>query len=313
MTRGRLLLGRLRPLLPVGGVLVVLASLLFVGVRLRHQLASLRELLSAEAVLLLAGGALVYGGSMLLISSAFWLLLRWQGVLGLGLGESHRIYGRSQIAKYLPGNVLQFVVRHVTYRARGVGDGALGLAALYEALGLAGAAACLTLLGLPVLGGLVVGRGAQQLGVLLALGLGLGAAVSGIWLIPRLVAWVVRRRGQAPLGAPLTARHVASVLPLYASFFLVSGALALSLHTLASPVAGVLLALIPGYALAWLCGYVVPGASAGLGVREAVLLLLLGDDSAALFTAIGMRVVTTLGDVSLLLAVTLWGVSSTRR
>jgi hypothetical protein len=106
---------------------------------------------------------------------------------------------------------------------------------------------------------------------------------------------------------------VASVLPLYASFFLVSGALALSLHALASPVGGVLLALVPGYALAWLCGYVVPGASAGIGVREAVLLLLLGEDSAALFVAVGMRVVTTLGDVFLLLAVTLWGVSRTPR
>jgi hypothetical protein len=99
---------------------------------------------------------------------------------------------------------------------------------------------------------------------------------------------------------------VGSLLPLYGSFFLISGALALSLHTRASQSDGVLLSMIPGYALAWLCGFVIPGASAGLGVREAVIVLLFGDDPAALFTAMGMRVVTTLGDVLLLLGVTLW-------
>jgi glycosyltransferase 2 family protein len=306
MSRPGLLLPRLRALLPWVGVLLVLLSLGFVAVRIEHQLGSLRELLSLQVLLLLGGGALVYGASLLLISHAFWLLLRWQGAHGISLVDSHRIYGRTQIAKYLPGNVFQFVARHVAYRVRGVGDGALGLAALYETLGLAGAAACLALLGLPFLGVPLIGAAQGQLGVALALAVGLGAALCGVWLIPRLVAWLQRRRGQAPLGAQLTARNVASLLPFYGSFFLISGALALSLHTRASPSEGVLLSMIPGYALAWLCGFVVPGASAGLGVREAVIVLLLGEDPAALFTAMGMRVITTLGDALLLLGVTLW-------
>jgi uncharacterized membrane protein YbhN (UPF0104 family) len=299
-------LARLRSLLPWGGVLLVLLSLGFVAVRIRHQLSSLRELLSLQVLLLLGGGAVVYASSLLLISHAFWLLLRWQGARGLGLAESHHIYGRTQIAKYLPGNVFQFVARHVAYRVRGVGDGALGLAALYETLGLAGAAACLAILGLPFFGVPLLGAAEGQLGLALALSAGLVAAVCGVWLIPRLVAWLQRRRNRAALGAQLTARNVASLLPFYGSFFLISGALALSLHTRASESEGVLLSMIPGYALAWLCGFVIPGASAGLGVREAVIVLLLGEDPAALFTAMGMRVVTTLGDALLLLGVTLW-------
>ena len=47
-------------------------------------------------------------------------------------------------------------------------------------------------------------------------------------------------------------------------------------------------------------GFVVPGAAAGVGVREAVLVLILeqhlGAD-AALLVALALRVVTTLGDL----------------
>jgi hypothetical protein len=292
-----------RSLLALAGIALVLLSLVFVALRLRDQIASLRQLANGYGLLLLVGGGFVYGASLLLISHAFWLLLRWQGELGVASMESHRIYGRAQIAKYLPGNVVQFVARHVAYRERGVSDGALGLAALYEALGMAGAASCLALLGFPFLNLPIIAGGGARL--ILALGVGLGAAVCGIGVLPRLLAWVARRRGQATRER-LTARNVARLLLLYGAFFLVSGTLALYLHRHASTQAGFLLEIIPAYALAWLCGFVVPGASAGIGVREAVIVLLFGENPASLFMAMGMRVITTLGDALLLAATTIW-------
>jgi uncharacterized membrane protein YbhN (UPF0104 family) len=56
------------------------------------------------------------------------------------------------------------------------------------------------------------------------------------------------------------------------------------------------------YLRAWLTGFAVPGAPGGLGVRESVLVLLLsGADDAmaapALGLGLGMRLVSTLGDV----------------
>jgi hypothetical protein len=290
-----------RSLLALGGIALVLLSVIFVALRLRDQLASLRQLASGSGLVLLLGGGFVYGASLLLISYAFWLLLRWQGELGVACVDSHRIYGRAQITKYLPGNVVQFVTRHVAFRERGVSDRALGLAALYEALGMAGAASCLALLGLPFLKLPVVAGGGAK--VVLALAVGLGAAICSIGLLPRLLAWVARRRGQIA-REQLTARDVARLLLLYGAFFLVSGALALYLHRHASTQRSFLLEIIPGYALAWLCGFVVPGASAGIGVREAVIVLLFGDDPAILFMAMGMRIITTLGDALLLLVTT---------
>jgi glycosyltransferase 2 family protein len=290
-----------RVALSLAGLAVVAASIALVGMQLRHQLGALRDLLNFRVLVHLALGGLAYGASLFLISYAFWLLLRWQGVPGVSLPESHRIYGRTQIAKYLPGNVFQILARHVEYRLRGVGDMPLGLAALYEVLGLSAGAACLAIVGLPFLGGKVEAR------MGLALAVGLGAAVCGTLLVPRVVVWILHRRGQSADGERLTARRFASLLLLYGAFFVVSGTLALSLHTGASRAGGVVFSVIPGYALAWLCGFAVPGAAAGLGVREAVMVLLFREDPAALFAALGMRVVTTLGDVSLFTAVSIWG------
>jgi hypothetical protein len=67
---------------------------------------------------------------------------------------------------------------------------------------------------------------------------------------------------------------------LHAGFFAVSGALA----------------------LAWLAGFATPGAPAGVGVREAILILALtgslGDEASTL-VALAFRLVTTGGDVLL--------------
>ena len=90
-----------------------------------------------------------------------------------------------------------------------------------------------------------------------------------------------------------------SCLGLYLLFMAVSAAIALALATVVH-LAELPLLVVPAYAIAWLIGFVVPGASGGLGVREVVFLLLtetaLGGGG-ALAVALAMRVVTTLGDL----------------
>jgi len=106
-----------------------------------------------------------------------------------------------------------------------------------------------------------------------------------------------------PVGADIRVSQVLCVVPLHAVFLSLSGCLALALYRSSGTDSGLGLAVIPAYSLAWLCGYVVPGASGGFGIREATLLVLLGDNPQGLFVSIGMRVITTLGDV-------LWFVAS---
>jgi len=58
--------------------------------------------------------------------------------------------------------------------------------------------------------------------------------------------------------------------------------------------------LLGAFVVAWLVGYTVPGAPGGLGLRQAVLGLLLTPsvgEPAALIWAAGFRLVSVLGDV----------------
>ena len=60
--------------------------------------------------------------------------------------------------------------------------------------------------------------------------------------------------------------------------------------------------LVAGFALAGIVGFVTPGAPAGLGVREGVMLLLLGTQYPAAEAGaivVGLRLATTLGDILL--------------
>ena len=93
-------------------------------------------------------------------------------------------------------------------------------------------------------------------------------------------------------------------------FLATSAAIFLVILLLAAtkPIPLYLLPSIAGaYVTAWLIGTVTPGAPAGLGVRETVLLLLIGShftEQNVLFAALLMRVITLLGD-SLFFAATL--------
>lgn len=65
------------------------------------------------------------------------------------------------------------------------------------------------------------------------------------------------------------------------------------------------LAIIAGaYCLAWLAGFILPGAPGGLGVREFVLYMLISpwiDDKVLLNAIVVSRIITTLGDVGFFL------------
>jgi uncharacterized membrane protein YbhN (UPF0104 family) len=55
-----------------------------------------------------------------------------------------------------------------------------------------------------------------------------------------------------------------------------------------------------GYSLAWLAGFIVPGAPGGIGIREAVFIALFGrelGEGTAAGLAVLLRVITSVGDV----------------
>ena len=114
-----------------------------------------------------------------------------------------------------------------------------------------------------------------------------------------MAGWVKRISGGHSIATPrLSTAFVAAIL-----FVLMFLAMGLMLKLQAQWIFNVsdsnLIELTSLFAIAWLAGYLVPGAPGGLGVRETMMVLLLSPVVGA-GTAVGLgltlRVTTTVGD-----------------
>lgn len=277
--------GALLNRLPGGGrAWVSLISLGFVLAALRAQATQVWQLRpDPQGWLWLLLGVGVSLLSLLVAGLAWgvglcWLGLRprWEVLLGL--------YLRSNLAKYLPGGVWHLAQRLEALRGQSVPDaplqgpplgaGSALLATLLEPL-LAAVAA----LALVSLGGWQGGLGLLTLLPLLVLWPRVlrpvlrrleGQRARQLGLDPEaeeLLAPVELPMGRSPWGPLLL--QVLFVALRFAGF----ACCAAALDVQATADWTILLA---GFALAWTAGLVVPGAPAGLGVFEAVLLLRLG-------------------------------------
>ncbi|MEO0407178.1 MAG: lysylphosphatidylglycerol synthase domain-containing protein [Cyanobacteria bacterium P01_A01_bin.135] len=201
-------------------------------------------------------------------------------------GWSTLVYLKTNIAKYLPGNVWHFYGRVMAAKAANIPVAASVVSVVLEALLMAIAALMVALLGSQY--GLL-----QWAGLLLGLGL----------VHPRLLNPVLRRlarskgRSLSAIGAaksspatgmsaepgkaqantaPVLARYPVKPLLGELVFLLLRGAGFLAAVRAFAPLPLVdLPVLLSGFSLAWMLGLVIPGAPGGIGVFEATALALL--------------------------------------
>jgi hypothetical protein len=270
-----------------GGLLCVAAAVLLVmrGIALRDSLGERLSQISATAFV--EALALYLFGSILL-GFAWVVLVR---VASTGQPRARpllRGHFRAQVAKYLPGNVFHFAYRHVAARQEGVSHASLVAALGLESALLLAAAGILAL-------GVVADPRIDAL---------VPWARRSIVFVPLLAvaAWlalsyVAPRFGVPAAPASKRAPRIALVLAIDLAFFLLAGA---ALRALGSQSDALPFGAWCGWlALAWIVGYVTPGAPAGLGLREAVLTLGLSPalgESEALALALLYRLVTAVSD-----------------
>lgn len=255
------------------------AGLVFVGLRLVRAGREVRlDAVESGAWLGLALLAVLYAAGGTLLSLAWREVLRAQDVMTT-TAWAIRVYGLSQLGKYVPGNVFQFAGRQALGLVAGHPGWKLASSSLHELLLLAAGGVSVSILGAPLFLPSLTPPAA------LALFLALTALMT-------LAAW--RLRG----------RSFARALIGYTLFLLLSGGLFVTTVSLIAPnlqLSGLsLLPLCGGFVLAWLAGFMTPGSPAGLGVRETVSLLLfqtvLPERELLLSMALA-RAVTTIGDV----------------
>lgn len=288
--------GRWRGGIRIAGTLLTLASIAYV----------LREVVTADWSALAAhrGGplvALTSAAAMLYGAGGFLLPLAWYRLLASTAdvrGWRRRIvaaYATTQIYKYLPSNVMHLLGRHAVSRGLGLSDGRLAAAAVMEILGLMLAAGLIALAFGRTLLATLTTRSSLPATPWLPWALAVAACATAA--VAAVLAF--RRVGKA---APLVSRPavLAQALLLYLAFFVVSGATLylIARHGLRTdqPAALDLLAIA---SIAWAMGFVVPGAPAGIGIREATMILLLaptaGQAQAVVLAGL-YRVATLVGD-----------------
>ncbi len=231
------------------------------------------------------------------------LVLVWATILHtfapgcIGARQAFALYATTQIMKYVPSNIVHYIGRHVALRRRGVAHLALVSTVFVEAAVLAGGA-CLTIAALE----------ADLMTALYRRYVATGEApiVIAVGLACCLAAILLGRRAgvRGPAPAVRAARFIARLIAALAAATLFFAAATLLVSTacrvlLDDPLGFEVAAVAAALAGAWVVGFVMPGASAGIGVREAAVILLLspalGAGNAAAVAAI-YRLVTAGGD-----------------
>jgi hypothetical protein len=237
----------------------------------------------------------------------------WQRLLAdVGVRSAWRdlagILAVTQVGKYLPGNVGQHVGRASMSFSRGIGAVPFVVTAGVEMLLMMLASVTVGIVALLLSGNsfaLIPASGTQVVALVIAV---IAVAITGLLLTRKLAPSLVGRfapkhahafnAGTLPSASAMSAAFV-----MYCLVYLAFGAGIVVMAKLLTPgIPQAAWLLVGSFALAWIIGFATPGAPAGLGVREAIMLLLLGaayPAAAAGTIVVGLRVVTTMGDVLL--------------
>jgi len=255
----------------------------------------------ARGIATVIAATLGYGASLYLLAELWHRLVNGTQTTGLGRSLTFPSYAVTQIAKYLPGNVFQFVGRHIWLTRKGAAQSGLVVASALEvAVMILGA-------GLVV----VIGTMLTSLPVVAVLAEFVSPPVVALAFAVVLVALIgalaVLRRNPGRFALP-AAGVLIRALALAMLFFAGQGAVFFLLSRLVAPDVGAAVMVIA--TASWLLGYLTPGAPGGIGVREVVMLLLLRPmmpEADAVIAVSLFRLVTTLGDLICYLAgIALW-------
>jgi glycosyltransferase 2 family protein len=282
------------------GRLLVIVSLGFIAYIFWEQRQKIGSLeFDTALILVLASTAFTYGCAGFLLSGAWYVLLNAISDRPVSAAWCHAVYGRTQIGKYIPGNIFHFAGRQVLAKQSGLSQLLVLASTVYEMLLLLAASSSLAFTGLLLMRVQVQGASLSFVGTVLVL------IVGSITIAFSLAPFIARRRG---VNLPLQglSHHVRVMWPcyvLYLVFFLITGTMLAILVTALTGLpftTGMLATVIIIFSCSWIAGYVTPGAPGGVGVREAIIIFSLAGmigEAPATVAALLFRCITVGGDV----------------
>lgn len=229
----------------------------------------------------------------------------WYGWLSFFSGvkdkykEGVLVYAKANIGKYLPGNVMHYVERNLFADKLGISQKKLAASSLFEVLSLVGSALLIALL---------VSFSQLQEALLEIFGEGyvkivIGAIAIGLVCFMAL-CFLLRKRLLVVLKEYTFSDFIKSLvcnMLLYGLSLVMLGVVMVILYCYMGGSFQIKSAelIVSGYIIAWVLGFIVPGAPGGIGVRELVVTLLLGSivgQGMIVTLSITHRLITVIGD-----------------
>lgn len=292
----------------IGLCLVLVATVYFVYA-LYAQRAVFAEINWSGGAALAMVGSIVGMLTITLLGGVAWRILLADQGFKLPWPTAIRLVALSQIGKYLPGNVGHFVGQVALSRAVGIPVGvsvaALGIStvwliALGVGVGSVGLIEAAATSGVSWMPAFTPGRLIPLFMLLVAL------PWIGIFVLNHFLPTLSEALGKGQKIMPPSMGAAILLTSLFLGTFIIFG-LMLKMQSSAlfdTPDVGVITFTLL-FTSAWVAGYLIPGAPGGVGIREAMMLLLftplLGAGPAAAI-GLSMRVATTLGDGAAFLA-----------
>ena len=277
---------------------IILLSFWFIGEKFwKHHNWLQTSALNYELLITVFVCSIIYGLSEFLLSFAWRRLLIWFGDKDISTNLCNRIYGKSQIAKYIPGNIFHVLGRHILGSQVGIKHIVLAGATVYEILGLLSISILIGFSGMVIFGlGNIYFSLYQIISILLTALVIIGLAIPLAPYLMSLRGIIIPYKG---IGDSFL--NIGKVYLFYFIFFLIAGLLLVVIVNIFLDINFIITAkLIVIFSIAWIAGFIIPGAPGGIGVREAVIIFFITPiigEAQSIAVAIALRFITLLGDV----------------
>lgn len=285
------------------GLVATVAFALYAMRTLRGQ--DLSQYVSVSAITGIGIAAICYS-LIIPISSLAWRRLLSDMGVDKGWGELSVIMAVTQLAKYIPGNIGQHVGRAAMSLGRGIPLRPYSISVVSEAVLAVIAATVIGVSGCAMSGmstTILRQHGTTALPIIIVL-----VCASALMIIlarhmlPRVLQQLALRQHNdgTPVSLPRNGALAYALVAYLLNYVIFGVGITVMVLLLLPGQQAQWLLLTGSFALAWVIGFFAPGAPAGLGVREGVMLTLLHFSYSkpdALLIVIALRLATTAGDI----------------
>ncbi len=291
----------MKRLVVIMGYFLVVTSVIFLSVRLAQNINEIPDFQWGVKIALTLTFAVVFYTILFGIAAYMWLILLRGGGVFLNLRKAYTIMGKSQIAKYIPGNFFHYLSQFTLGSRAGIPTEAMLLSMGVHTAIIVLTPATIALTGLlfdkRTLLWLIDEIGIKTFNTYLTI-IFISIIILAIILLslPQPRVWLRQRLAYLHPARIITS--VFFILIVYAGFGVIITLLLKTLWQVDTHIQWYQFSW--GFALAWVLGFVVPGAPGGIGIREAVFVGLYSQvlgEGLVIGLAIVLRIVTSLGDL----------------